>query len=274
MKSLIIENENLFVEIIPSLGGRVDKLVNKSSNYNWVWNNPFIQKKIIEHGVDYDSNWQGGWEELFPNDAIEKFSWGYGNDHGDLWNHSWKIIDYSSNTIHLSTGSLGNNSSIDKVFYLNENKLRVNYKISIEFSDWYLFKLHLAIPIREKLEIKNTFKSIEKVDSEFGNIINTINQENFFNLTENSNFFDFGYLENLNDFVELKSKDNYLKIYYDKKFFKYLWIFQTQGSWNNHNVVVVEPASNGRKEFIKAKQKNQIMYGPSDIETFFEIEAS
>ena len=44
MKSLIIENENLFVEIIPSLGGRVDKLVNKSSNYNWVWNNPFLQK--------------------------------------------------------------------------------------------------------------------------------------------------------------------------------------------------------------------------------------
>ena len=43
----IIENENLLVEVIPSLGGRVDKLVNKSSNYNWVWNNPFLQKKIF-----------------------------------------------------------------------------------------------------------------------------------------------------------------------------------------------------------------------------------
>ena len=44
------------------------------------------------------------------------------------------------------------------------HKLRVNYKISIEFSDWYLFKLHLAIPIREKLEIlKYILKALKKL---------------------------------------------------------------------------------------------------------------
>jgi len=272
MESLILENKNLLVEIIPSLGGRVDKLINKSDNYNWVWNNPFLQKKTTKLGAEYDSNWQGGWEELFPNDAVEKFSWGYGNDQGDLWNLNWNIVDYNSTSIHLSTGGLKNNSSIDKIFYINKNKLRVNYKILINFNDWYLFKLHLAIPIKEKLKIKNTFKSIKKVDTKFGNIIDTKNHENFLNLVEDSNFFDFGYLENTKDFVELESKDNYLKIFYDKKFFKYLWIFQSQGGWNKHNVLVVEPATNGKKEFTKAKHDNQIMYGPANLETFFEIE--
>ena len=32
-----------------------------------------ITNKKVEEGQDYDDNWQGGWEELFPNDAVENF---------------------------------------------------------------------------------------------------------------------------------------------------------------------------------------------------------
>ena len=70
-----LENNKLKIEVIPELGGRIDSLVNKLTKKEWVWNNQTLEKNKVSKFSEYDSNWQGGWEELFPNDAKEKFSW-------------------------------------------------------------------------------------------------------------------------------------------------------------------------------------------------------
>ena len=65
--------------------------------------------------ANYDDNWQGGWEELFPNDAIEKFSLGTGF-------RPWRVVviqlghvDYDKERIHLKVSNLESSISLKKL---------------------------------------------------------------------------------------------------------------------------------------------------------------
>ena len=157
VKIIKLENSHLEVEIIPELGGRVQKLINKKSNFDWVWKNKNLQISTVEKGTNYDDNWQGGWEELFPNDAVENFCWGKGYDHGETWSHSWNILEQSNDSLELNTSNLESGSEIKKKYFLIKNKLRVEYQLFVNFEDIFLFKLHLALPINSKCIIDGEF---------------------------------------------------------------------------------------------------------------------
>lgn len=268
---LNLENSKLKITISPELGGRVLSILHKKNEFEWVWKNNNLTENIVPKGTNYDENWQGGWEELFPNDATEKFSWGNGYDHGETWSHNWKLKYCSDNKIILETKKLDSGSKIIKTYYLNGNKLRVDYSIKVTFDGIFLFKLHLAIPISTNCSIKGSFNKTTKVEGEFGNILNTKDKKFFFNLKRNSQLFDFAYVENKDNFVILNQDNNSLKLTYDREFLNYLWIFQSQGGWRGHNVLVLEPASNGKKLFKDAIYFDEYKKGPMIAETYYEV---
>jgi len=270
-KKLTLENSDLKIIISPELGGRVLSLFNKKKEFEWVWNNKNLIEGIVPKGTNYDDNWQGGWEELFPNDAIEKFSWGTGYDHGETWSHAWKVNESSNKKIILETSNLDSGSKICKTYSLNGNKLRVEYCLRVSFKDIFLFKLHIAIPIYSRCNIKGNFSKIKKVEDSFGNILETEDITHFLNLENNSKFFDFGYVENEDNHLSLHQENNSLKLTYDKEFLNYLWIFQSQGGWMGHNVLVLEPASNGKKLFKDAIYYDEYKKGPMSVETYYEV---
>ena len=106
MKSYNLENSYLKASILPKLGGRIDSLIFKLKNKDWVWKDRTKQNSIVSKYSKYDDSWQGGWEELFPNDAIEDFNWGRGLDHGELWSIEWNVEYYDNNRIHLKTNCI------------------------------------------------------------------------------------------------------------------------------------------------------------------------
>jgi len=270
----VLENKFLKAEIIPELGGRIDGLVNKKTDFNWVWKNKYLNNTSVKKGSNYDENWQGGWEELFPNDAVEKFSWGLGYDHGETWSHNWKISNKSNENIELSAENLESGSIIKKTYILLKNKLRVEYLLNINFEEIFLFKLHLAIPISSACKLNGNFYDLKKVSKDFGNILNTDNEEKFFNPVKNSGYFDFAYVGNSAYNLQVEQENNLLSLNYDKTFLNYLWIFQTQGGWRNHNVIVIEPATNGKKLFKDAISANQYKKGPLALKTYYEVKIS
>jgi len=270
VKIIKLENSHLEVEIIPELGGRLQKLLNKKNNYDWVWKNKNLQISKVEKGANYDDNWQGGWEELFPNDAIENFGWGKGYDHGETWSHNWNISQQSNDSLELNAANLESGTNMSKKYVLIKNKLRVEYQLDIVFEDAFLFKLHLALPLNSKCTIEGNFRNLTKVESDFGNILQTQNEEYFLNPVKNSNYFDFAYIENNLSSVKVIQENNTFELNYDKKFLNYFWIFQTQGGWKNHNVIVLEPASNGKKLFKDAFDSNEYKTGPIKAKTFYE----
>ena len=69
-----------------------------------------------------------------------------------------------------------------------------------------------------------------------------------FKSKKNTGLYDFGYFDTSANLVEvIDKKNNKLKLTFDKNILKYFWIFQSQGGWNQHNVLVLEPCTNGKK---------------------------
>jgi hypothetical protein len=269
MKIIKLENEFLDIKILPELGGRIHSLINKKSKKDWVWKNNNLKVKKVSKFSDYDTNWQGGWEELFPNDAIEKFSWGKGLDHGELWSAEWNVKKTSSKSLTLSTINLDSGSDFEKSFILNKNKLTVNYSGLVSFDDYFLFKLHLAVPVSKSVNIDCNFTQIRNVDKNFGNIPDLKN--NFLKLKKNSNLYGFAYLNLLNNNVKITDENfETLELNYSGDL-KYFWLFQTQGGWNGHNVMVLEPASNSKKYLDDAIQENGALQGPKEFKCSYSV---
>ena len=273
VKKFNLKNDEIEVKFIPELGGRVSSLVNKRTGKEWVWKDPRLSTRKVEEGQDYDDNWQGGWEELFPNDAIENFSWGPGFDHGELWFKSWELLNLSENNATLEIKNLESGARIIKSFSIENNKFTSEYKGEVKFKDYFLFKLHIAIPLTERLNIKLQQKDMDKVVKNFGNILKTEEHEKFLNPERNSGLYDFAYIDITdNEIVLMDEKKDQLKLTYDNNFFKYFWIFQSQGGWMNRNVVVLEPCTNGRKLISEAADKEMSIKGPLEFNTKFSVE--
>lgn len=268
-KKKVIENKKIKIEILPELGGRIDSIFDKYSKKEWVWNNPNLKKTRVSRYSEYDSNWQGGWEELFPNDAIESFSWGKGLDHGELWSAEWNIAKSSPESLSLSSENLDSGSIFNKTFKLHENKLTVHYSGVVPFNDYFLFKLHLAVPVSKEVKIVCSYKSIANVDKNFGNILDLKNE--FFTLKKDSNLFGFAYIDLLKNNLKLIDENlNTLELNYEGDL-EYFWLFQTQGGWNGHNVLVLEPASNSKKFLKDAIDDKAALKGPMNFNCSYNV---
>ena len=271
---LTLENNYIAVDIDEKYGGKITRLENKISEYNWVWFNNEKRKDFnpVEYS-DYDSQWIGGYEELFPNDKIESFNGDLAPDHGELWSSKWEIVDEHNDSLRLCCKGYFSESVIQKTFKLQENKVKVNYEINNIKLDKFLFKLHLAMPIN-KTSLEFKFTSFKKVDKKFGNIISNNDLSNFLNnVNENESKNDFAYFYETDGLVNITNGKNKLVLNYDKKSLPYLWIFQTRGGWNNLNVNVIEPCNAGLKDVSEAYDNN-LLYIPNNyrFSTWYEIE--
>ena len=86
---------------------------------------------------------------------------------------------------------------------------------------------------------------------------------------------DFGYINKPTNELTIEDKNkNKLKLSYDIDNLNYLWIFQSQGGWMGHNVVVIEPCTNGRKSLKAAVSQNMSIKGPINFETNYSVELS
>ena len=42
MNSISLANESLSLEILPSVGGKISSLIDRSSGQEWLWTNPWL----------------------------------------------------------------------------------------------------------------------------------------------------------------------------------------------------------------------------------------
>ena len=185
------------------------------------------------------------------------------------------MLNLSKDNATLQIKNLESGASVIKSFSIENNKFISQYEGDVKFKDYFLFKLHIAIPLTERLNIKLHQKNMVKVVQNFGNILNTKEHEKFLNPERNSGLNDFAYLDLTDDeIVLLDEEKNQLKLTYDNDFFKYFWIFQSQGGWMDRNVVVLEPCTNGRKLISEAVDEEMSIRGPLEFNTKFSVELS
>lgn len=270
LEVITIENEELRVEIVPAIGGKIISIYNKLLEKEFLWTNPGKSLELHQAGVDYDSNFLGGIDELLPNDIPERVDSVDYPDHGELWT---TVLDYRlddeaivlcgklklSELYYEKTVSLDSNSPIVHLRY----RIRNDSDISRNF----LWKLHAAISVEEGDQLVTSARKAKVVDPAYSRFkyLDEFNWPVIKGVDASvvppcDNAVDFFYLYDVMkgemNFMSNR-KEHLFRYSYDLKVFPYQWYFASYGGFYNHYTVILEPCSSMPISVNDAKKAKQ-----------------
>lgn len=260
--AIVLTSDELRVEVLPSLGGRIRSLVDVASDREWLWRNDVLGTYAVEPGADYDSNWQGGWEELFPNDAATTLDGRELPDHGELWSVPWDVMDRSATHVTLRTSGFASGVTTSKRIALDGPELTVAYQLAHDGDDElpYLFKLHPAVAVHGDCRLELPGGEIEPVDPDFSRILPGAGRYPWPGPEggdvaqchdADSGLREFVYVHDVPEgWVGVRDEriGRRLSIEYPLDVFGWCWFFLTYGGWNDLHVAVLEPCTTHPKD--------------------------
>ncbi|HLQ23221.1 MAG TPA: DUF5107 domain-containing protein [Gemmatimonadales bacterium] len=104
LRCIQLENDHMRVDVLPELGGKIFRLIDKARDRDVLWKSPRVAPHRARLHDNFDDHWAGGWDEAFPNGVAVKNR--YGDDLaylGELWSMpmSWRIGESSSEGVEL-----------------------------------------------------------------------------------------------------------------------------------------------------------------------------
>lgn len=86
LECLRIENEHLAIDVLPELGAKIYRLVDKQRDYDVLWHSPRVAPHAAPIHANFDDHWSGGWDEAFPGGAPSTNRYGDELPYmGELW---------------------------------------------------------------------------------------------------------------------------------------------------------------------------------------------
>jgi hypothetical protein len=271
--TILLENELIQAEILPELGGKIWNLRDLISGKQWLWHNPDVALRRAELGANYDDNWAGGWEELFPNDAGGEFMGKNLPDHGEWWSQSWQweIVEQSPPRVQLRLwrDGLVTDTRVEKWISLDAGAARVSvrYRIRNRAPDTlcFLFKQHVSIAVTPSYRLELPGGRVEPVDLDFSTRIGQLGVFEWPNVPGKSGeTVDLSFLpppeEMHREFVYVSqlpagwcgvrdmNTGASLRLHFPRATFPYTWLFMSFGGWRGLYTVVLEPCTNMPKD--------------------------
>lgn len=279
-EAIILQNDRLRAVVIPELGGRVWKLLDRKHDRQWIWHRPGVQLQRVSAGTSYDEVWAGGWEELFPNDAPGRFEGRDLPDHGEWWTLPWSvesIRDGESATLTLTAVSSIVRARCRKEFRLGAagSTLEVRYGMRSEEKQpfHFLFKQHLPIAITPACRLLLPGGRVTPVDLQFGSLLPPTADFNWPVLESPAGPVDLRRIPSaasrLQEFIYVDrcpaswcgvvdtDAGAALRMDYDGTALPYVWLFLTYGGWRNLYTAVLEPCTNMPKDLTEAARLGQ-----------------
>lgn len=152
--ALVLTNGLLRVVVLPGLGGRIWQVTHLPSGCDLLWNHPLLAPAPVPFGTGYDDNFQGGWDELFPNDLPELLAGEAYPDHGELWTSawSWEVLDGDAAAVRLRLITRISACEVTRTISLRPGEDSVEVAVSVSNRSGadlpMLHKQHLAVPLR------------------------------------------------------------------------------------------------------------------------------
>ncbi|HKV68834.1 MAG TPA: hypothetical protein VJN72_12165, partial [Gaiellales bacterium] len=69
LRTVRLENARLAVDVLPELGGKILRLIDKRGDRDLLWHSPRVEPHRAELHANFDDHWPGGWDEAFPGGA-------------------------------------------------------------------------------------------------------------------------------------------------------------------------------------------------------------
>jgi hypothetical protein len=109
LDAVTMENGVLRATILPQLGGRVWALIHLPTGRELLWHNPQLPPAPASFGSVYESDWAGGWEEIFSSDSPAEIDGVAYPDHGEIWSlpAAVEIIDGSPDRVVIKLAAEG-----------------------------------------------------------------------------------------------------------------------------------------------------------------------
>lgn len=94
---IVVENDRLWVEVVPEFGGKIWSIRDRRRDYEWLWRNPVLPlRRPCGNGLYREEYDNGGLDECFPSVDQCRVTTGplAGTeipDHGVLWEKAWEV---------------------------------------------------------------------------------------------------------------------------------------------------------------------------------------
>ncbi len=283
-----LESDALRVDVAPGVGGRVVSLVEKSSGHEFLWRNRALPLQCLAAGSEYDPNFFGGIDELFPNDIPEEINGVPCPDHGELWTLP---LDWRCDGERLKlAGTLPRFG----LRYEREMSLRadgpfldVDYRISnpTARARQFLWKLHAALAVQAGDVIECPARQAQVVDLNYSRFSTPapfawpqIEGKSANVIPAADGTMDFFYLFDLREgrMTWRRPRERLECAYhFDTRVFPYAWIFASYGGFFGHYTVVLEPCTAMPLSVNEAASKNQcsVLQPGETLETQVSIRA-
>jgi hypothetical protein len=106
LECLRIENEYLSLDLLPELGAKIYRLVDKARDHDVLWHSSRVTPHAAPLSANFDDHWSGGWDEAFPGGAPSVNRYGDELPYmGELWtgHAEWHLEECSRNRVRLYT---------------------------------------------------------------------------------------------------------------------------------------------------------------------------
>jgi hypothetical protein len=154
-RTLILENEDIRVTILPDYGAKILEFIVKKADRDLLYHNPRVEIRPPVYGVNVDNWWHGGIDECIPTGQPCNYR---GEDYpvlGEVWSLPWNYQveknDEQVATVHLSRSTVIAPFHIERWMTLRAHSpvLEMKHKITnLGYSDFeFLWGIHPGIAI-------------------------------------------------------------------------------------------------------------------------------
>jgi hypothetical protein len=251
-----VENNFLQVDVAPGVGGRIVNVLEKSSNYQFLWHNTSLKLERLAPGDAYDPNFYGAIDELIPNDIPEVINGIQCPDHGELWTAS---LDHQidGETLILSGTLPIFGLRYERRMTLASDEPTIHFDYRIENISGarreFLWKLHSALKIGAGDRIVCPAGTAVVGDPDYSRWSSTepfewpnVEGQRADIVPEKDGTMDFLYLYDLEEGrMAWESGDGSLTFVYafDLNVFPYTWMFASFGGFDDHYMAILEPCT-------------------------------
>jgi galactose mutarotase-like enzyme len=264
--TIVLENELLRVVVLPEAGARIWQITYKPLGIDLLWNNPGILPSIQPLHANYDENWSGGWDDLFPNDEAGLLAGMQVPDHGELWTGSWEAVRQEMDgaaKLDLRFRTPITRFLAERSLFLRADSgvLEVSYRLTNEGSQAlpFLWKLHPAFAVSadhridfppmtvvREMDFQGTLEGAPSTfawpyASKDSGVVDLRNVPDVSSRALHF-FYGTGYEQGWCGVTNRRTRLA-AALRFDPQVFSSCWLFGTHGGWNDLNVAVLEPAT-------------------------------
>jgi len=262
---LRLESEALSVDVLPDLGGKILQITHHTLGRSFLWHNPRQRLRRLPLGASYDDHFFGGWDELLPNDVVEKVGGETLADHGELWTTPLSAAVEGRAVVLSGLLPITPLRFEKRIALTGEDSIELRYtleNIGRRRLD-ILFKLHPALRISPGAEIRVPAARATVADAGFSRFTGSFDWPGEAGVVPAlDGTCEFLYLTGLARgacALAHRGEDWCFELRFDPQVFRSVWLFASFGGWRELEMLVLEPCTAWPMSLVEAAAAGQCL---------------